>query len=78
MKKMIVFLPFVLFGASPFETPEPNFFDTSAYETKGSKETKMASKNKKINCRFVCDKKLYKEQQIGAAVTFYKNVKESR
>ena len=31
--------------------------------------------NKKIKCRLVCDKKIYKEQRIASAISFYKNSK---
>ena len=76
MKSLIIFTPILLLALSPFESPKANVFDTSAYETKETKETNMASENKKINCRYVCDKKLYKEQQIGNAVSYYKNLKK--
>ena len=76
MKSLIVFIPILLFALSPFESPKPNFFDTSAYETKETKANKMASENGKIKCRYVCDKKIYKEQQISNAVSYYKNLKK--
>jgi hypothetical protein len=71
-------MPILLFAFSPFESPEPNVFDTSVYETKDTKETVLASENKKINCRYICDKKLYKEQQIGNAVLYYKELEEQK
>jgi len=46
------------------------------FEKKASKENVDAMKNKKIKCRLVCDKKLYKEQKIFEAVSFYKNSKD--
>jgi len=76
MKSLIIFTPILLFALSPFESAKPNVFNTSAYETKETKETKMASDNKKIKCRYVCDRKLYKEQQISNAVTYYRNLKK--
>jgi len=76
MKSLLIFIPFLLFALSPFETPKANSFDTSVYETKPSKEVKQASENKKIKCRYVCDKKIYKEQQISNAVLYYKNLKK--
>jgi len=76
MKILIIFTPILLFALSPFESPEANFFDTSVYETKETQETKMASENNKVKCRYVCDKKVYKEQQISNAVSFYKNLKK--
>lgn len=75
MKLMIILLPVLLFAVSPFESPKPKRFDTSAYETKKSEVNKKASKNKKVTCRYVCDKKVYKEQQIHDAVSFYKSSK---
>jgi len=76
MKSLILFTPILLLALSPFDSPEPNFFDTSVYDTKETKETEMASKNEKIKCRYVCDKKLYKEQQISNAVSYYKGLKK--
>ena len=72
MKIAIYLLPISLLALSPFESPEPNSFDTSVYETKETIENKKALKNKKITCRYVCDKKVYKEQEISNAVSFYK------
>jgi len=69
----LIFLPVLLFGISPFETPESNSFELSVYETKKSVENEQASNNPKIKCRLVCDKKIYKEQKISDAVEFYKN-----
>ncbi|WP_457746853.1 hypothetical protein [Sulfurimonas sp.] len=46
------------------------------YETKLSKSNREAMENKKIKCRLVCDKKIYKEQKIEEAVSFYRNSKE--
>ncbi len=48
----------------------------SNFETKVSHENRAAMKNKKIKCRWVCDKKLYKEQKIADAISFYKNSKD--
>ncbi len=45
------------------------------YETTLSTANKQAMQNKKIKCRIVCDKKIYKEQQISEAVSFYKKSK---
>lgn len=46
------------------------------FEKRASKENVEAMQNKKIKCRWVCDKKLYKEQQIAEAISFYKNSKD--
>ena len=48
----------------------------SSFETKVSLENKKTMKNKKIKCRWVCDRKLYKEQKIADAISFYKNSKD--
>jgi len=52
-----------------------SIFAQTIYETKPSKENYDAMKNKKIKCRTVCDKRVYKEQKIEDAVSFYKNSK---
>ena len=72
-RSFFIFIPVILFGLSPFESPAPNKFELSAYETKKSVENRQASENTKIKCRMVCDKKIYKEQRISDAVEFYKN-----
>ena len=46
------------------------------FEKKISKENEAAMNNEKLKCRGVCDKKLYKEQKITEAISFYKNAKE--
>ena len=48
----------------------------SSFEKKVSRENREAMENKKIKCRWVCDKKLYKEQKIADAISFYKNSKD--
>ncbi|MFA5454503.1 MAG: hypothetical protein WC272_04185 [Sulfurimonas sp.] len=50
--------------------------DMSAYEKKKSEASEQASKNVKVTCRLVCDKRVYKEQKISDAIEFYKNSKE--
>ncbi len=45
------------------------------YATKASKPNIEAMHNPKIKCRWVCDKKVYKEQKISEAISFYKNSK---
>ena len=49
-----------------------SLFSETLYESKPSKENQDAMKNRKIKCRTVCDKKIYKEQKINDAVLFYK------
>ena len=76
MKLQILLLfPLLLIAQSPFES-KSNSYDMSAYETKKSELTEMAKNNAKIRCRYVCDKKVYKEQKISDALEFYKNSKE--
>lgn len=50
--------------------------NASEFEKRVSKENEAAMNNKKIQCRWVCDKKLYKEQKIEEAISFYKNSKD--
>jgi hypothetical protein len=45
------------------------------YEAQLSEANRLAMQNKKIKCRLVCDKKLYKEQKIAEAISFYKKSK---
>lgn len=75
MKSLLLFLPLLLWAQSPFESVDGSV-DLSAYETKKSEANLQASQNIKIKCRFVCDKKIYKEQKIADAVEFYKKSKE--
>jgi len=75
MKILILLLPMLVFALSPFESPKPNYFDTSVYNTKKSRENIQASKNTRITCRYVCDKKVYKEQKISDALEFYKKTR---
>ena len=77
-KIVFTFIPALLFAISPFESPESNSFELSAYETKKSVANVQAANNPKIKCRLVCDKKIYKEQKISDAIEFYKNSKEYR
>ena len=65
-----------VFALSPFETPKPKSFDTSAFNTKRGIENEKAIQNKKIMCREVCDKKIYNEQKIADAISFYKKSRE--
>jgi hypothetical protein len=45
------------------------------YEPALTQENRAAMQNKKIKCRWVCDKKIYKEQKIAEAISFYKESK---
>ena len=76
--KKVLFLIFytILFAQSPFETPKPNDFNLPVFEVKVSVENKKAANNPHIKCRWVCDKKIYTEQKISEAVSFYKHSKD--
>ncbi|MDD2789665.1 MAG: hypothetical protein PHU40_03245 [Sulfurimonas sp.] len=77
MKKiLILILPLFLFAAGPFDVQKPQHFNLSAFETKSSEIHEVTDENKKIKCRYVCDKKIYKEKEIDSAVSYYKNAKE--
>jgi hypothetical protein len=52
-----------------------SLFGEHIYEKKMTKENFNAMDNGKIKCRLVCDKKIYKEQKISEAISFYKNSK---
>lgn len=78
-KLLLIMMFFVLSQAGgPFDTPQDKVFDMSAFNTKPNKENVKASKNQKVICRVVCDKKIYKEQVIGDAISFYKSSKRYR
>ena len=62
MKLLLLIMPFLLFAKTPFCT-------------KVKPENIKAMENEKIKCRWVCDKKIYKEQKIAKATSFYKNSK---
>ena len=51
-------------------------FGEHIYETKLSKANKEAMNNPKIKCYTVCNKKLYRQQEIAEAISFYKHAKE--
>ncbi|MCD4667185.1 MAG: hypothetical protein K8R44_01090 [Sulfurimonas sp.] len=73
MKKLLFLLfPMLLFAVSPFETEKSKSFDLSVFDTERNAANTQAINNKKIRCRYVCDKKLYKEQKIADAISFYK------
>lgn len=74
MKYLLLLLPLLLIARSPFETLTIKDMDLSAYETKKSEQNLQASKNIKVTCRLVCDKKVYKEQKISDAIEFYKKI----
>lgn len=79
MRKFIIFiLPVLLFALSPFETSASKNFDLSVFETKKSEENIKATKNPKVKCRYVCDKKIYKEQKMADAISFYKKSKDTK
>jgi len=53
-----------------------SLFSQTQFEPKVTIENEKAMENEKIKCRWVCDKKIYKEQKIAEAISFYKNAKE--
>jgi hypothetical protein len=48
------------------------------YDSQLTKANRAAMENEKIKCRWVCDKKIYTEQKISEAVSFYKHSKYYR
>ncbi len=72
-KILLVIFPVFLLAQTPFDTPQAKQFDLSCFNTTGNQLNKKASENKKIKCRWVCDKKVYKEQKIAEAILFYKS-----
>lgn len=73
MKILFLLLPLYLYAVSPFDTPKETHFNLSVFNTKKTLANKQVMKNKKLQCRYVCDKKIYKEQKISEALLFYKN-----
>jgi len=73
IKLLFILLPVLLIAQTPFDTVTAKNVDVSAYETKKNRASEQASKNVKVTCRLVCDKKVYKEQMISEAIEFYKN-----
>lgn len=59
--------------ASPFYTPSKPAHDARIFDTKETPIAKQTSENKKLTCRVVCDKKIYKEQKIAEAISYYKS-----
>jgi hypothetical protein len=59
---LLFFIPVLLFGE--------RIFDSTF-----SPQNKEAMNNPKIKCRMVCDKKLYRQQEITKAISFYQNSK---
>jgi hypothetical protein len=53
-----------------------SLFSQTQFEPKVTAENEKAMQNEKIKCRWVCDKKIYKEQKIAEAISFYKNSKD--
>jgi len=76
IKLIVLLLPLFAMAEEPFLAQKPNSFDTSAYDTKKCEENVKASKNTQIRCRYVCDRKLYKEQKISDAIEFYKRTRD--
>ena len=62
----------VLTAKSPFETPASSNYDLSVFNSDLGKKVENASKEGKVRCRIVCDKKIHKTQLIAKAINFYK------
>ncbi|MCF6330144.1 MAG: hypothetical protein L3I99_01190 [Sulfurimonas sp.] len=77
MRKIILFLFSIsLFAQGPFESITTPPHQTSMFNSTKNELNIKASENEKIKCRYVCDKKIYKEQVISDAITFYLNSKD--
>lgn len=77
MKILLLYLlPIFLFGSSVFDTPKYLSLDLSTFNTSMTKEHTDTTKNYKIKCRLICDKKIYKEQRISDAISYYKRSKK--
>lgn len=72
----LLLLPAILPAAEPICTPKESHLEIPAFDTKAGSLNAQASKNEKIKCRVVCDKKVYKEREIADAILFYKNSKD--
>ena len=72
IKILLIIFPLSLLAVSPLESPKEKHFNLSVFNTKKTEENVQVIKNKKINCRYICDKKIYKEQRIAKAISFYK------
>lgn len=76
MKQLSILLfPLALFASSPFESPKDHNFNLSVFNTEQKVKVEEKIHKSKIKCRYVCDKKIYKEQKIAEAVSFYKKTK---
>lgn len=76
MKKMFILLySIVLSAQSPFDTPQYSMYDLSVFDTDRTL-SKTKYESEKVRCRYVCDKKLDREERIEDAILFYKNSKK--
>ena len=66
-KALLLFLTLIL----PLHA-ESLSHNESMFEPKKLRANIDARQNPKVKCRVVCDKKIYKEQQITEAIEFYK------
>jgi len=69
-------LPLFLNAQSPFDSIITPPHQADIFNSSKNKLYIRVSENEKIRCRYVCDKKLYKEQVIADAITFYINSKD--
>lgn len=74
----LLFLLFICFGSlvATCSVVVSKKVDTTIYESKKNEINTQAAENEKIKCRYVCDKKVYKEQKISEAIEFYKKSKD--
>ncbi len=73
---LLLILPAILFGDCAVGSPQETYMDVPAFEAKANSLNAQASKNEKLKCRVVCDKKIYKEQKIADAISFYRNSRD--
>ena len=60
-------------ASSVFDTQKPRAFDLSVFDT--NILNAVDNEDKKVKCRTVCDKKIYKVQTLKSAISFYKSSK---
>jgi hypothetical protein len=79
MKKLyFLAFPLLLQAFNPFNSPKAKSFDLSCFNTKLTPTDKRADENPKIRCRYICDEKLYTQQKIADAISFYKHSRDYR
>lgn len=69
-------LPLLLNAQSPFESVATAPHMADMFNSTKNKIYIKVSENEKIKCRYVCDKKIYREQVIADAIAYYINSKD--